>query len=81
MDHNRTVHGRTSDSLIVRYDRTGKYYQEFAEGSGRKRRALTLKQAVELAAGGTVYLKRAGGLRFDAEYAKLTTTTTTAPSV
>lgn len=61
----RKVHARTaSGTLIVRYDRAGKWYAE----DGDKRRAITVSEAVDLAAqvGSYVYLGTPGGTTFDA---------------
>lgn len=66
----RIVHARTPQSVVVRYERSGKYYEEFPDAPERKRRLLTLSEAVDLALTGTPQLGRAGGMRFDAEIAK-----------
>lgn len=73
----RTVHaGLPGGGEIARYDRAGKYYLEWPPATGRKRRLLSLKEAVELAEshvdepGGFVALGRYGGQSFDARYLK-----------
>jgi hypothetical protein len=69
----RTVHAELDGvGQVVRYDRAGKWYYEPPVG---RRRALTIKQAVDKAAemvscGGKVYLKRPGGSTFDAFVAR-----------
>ena len=69
MNNDRTVHGLTDDGgEIVRYDRAGKWYFEYRD---RKRRHVTIAEAVQAAAAGKAVLGRAGGLAFDAKVRKL----------
>lgn len=69
----RTVHATSRDGdEVVRYDRSGKYRLERADGT---RANLGLQTAVTEAmlfavTGGTIYLGRPGGMRFDAEVRK-----------
>jgi hypothetical protein len=69
----RIVHAGLADGgAIARYDRAGKWYLEYPEGSGKKRRLLSLKEAVQLAVdnehleGAYIAKGRYGGLAFGA---------------
>lgn len=61
----RRIHAVLPDGvLLVRYDRSGKWYLEPPTG---RRRALTLPQAVDAARGAdVVHLDVPGGRQFDA---------------
>lgn len=66
---NRTVHGFTDDGgEIVRYDRAGKWYFEYRD---RRRRHVTIAEAVKAAIAGKALLDRPGGLAFDARVRRL----------
>lgn len=66
MTTDRTVHGRTVEGyLIVRYDRSGKWYIEPLTETGLTRERVTVDNAADNAASGTHYPGRAGGTRFD----------------
>ena len=69
----RTVHATTGDGgVLVRYDRSGKWYLEYPGDTGqrRPRRCVLVRTAVELATapGSKVFLGQAGGQAFDAAY-------------
>jgi hypothetical protein len=67
----RRIHARTPDGWsIVRYDRAGKWYAEHDE---KKRRSLTLDEAVQEASklGTYLYLGVPGGNAFDAKMKKV----------
>jgi hypothetical protein len=64
--NDRVVHGYSADGwAVVRYDRSGKWYEEHA--SLKPRRQLALRQAVALVCepGATVFYGRPGGSTFD----------------
>ena len=62
----RTVHGLTVDGYaIVRYDRSGKWYIEPPRESGLKRGLVSVGEAAAMAAKGTHFPRRPGGLQFD----------------
>jgi len=68
----RTVHAtRANGSEVVRYDRAGKWFLEWAVTARRK--PLTVAEAAELAAAGDAawYPNRPGGQAFDARVRKL----------
>lgn len=71
-DADRTVHGFTDDGRqVVRYDRAGKWYIEYPEGAGKKRRHVTITEAVRAAISGRVVYGRPGGLAFEARVRKV----------
>lgn len=70
----RTVHATLANGdEIVRYDRAGKWYIEYAANwEGRGRKPLTLAAAASLAAGNARwYSGRSGGSQFDAKVRRL----------
>lgn len=69
-DRDRTVHATLPDgAVLARYDRSGKWYLEHPEATGKKRQLVTLKRAVGLAlTSNVVHLNRPGGQMFDAAY-------------
>ena len=69
----RVIHAGLPDGgALARYDRAGKWYLEYPDGSGKKRRLLTLNEAVQLAIdnehrlGGYITAGRCGGTAFNA---------------
>jgi len=72
--HDRRVHAVLADgSKVVRYDKAGRWYQEWPADVMIQRRVLRLKAAVALAAGPgvtRVHFGLPGGERFDREVHK-----------
>lgn len=65
-DDYRTIHGKTVEGyLIVRYERSGKWYIEPYTSWGLKRRRVSVIEAADEAAAGTHHPGKAGGSRFD----------------
>jgi hypothetical protein len=81
-DRDRTVHASLKDgSEIVRYDREGRWYLEWPDGS--ERQVLKVRDAVELAADpdkvDQVYSGLPGGAQFDRKIAMKVTAQFTEP--
>ena len=70
----RIVHAVLPDGvLLVRYDRSGKWYLEPPANSNRPRQHLTLSGAVQAAlVADVVHLGRPGGQQFSAAYRRAT---------
>lgn len=65
-DDDRTVHVHLLNGLeIVRYDRSGKWYEE--SPGQRKRIGISTAVATALTPGATVFLGKMGGRTFDAK--------------
>lgn len=67
----RRVHAVAGEWQLVRYDRAGKWYEEYEPARGRSADAITVRLAAMLAVrkereeGGWIYLGVPGGRRFD----------------